>query len=432
MRTSWGNIAAVIRREFLERVRKKSFIIMTLVTPVVFAALMIVPAVLAVMQSEQVKITVVDHTGWAGKLIVEARDVPSKHGDSDRIEEEAMKKTAESTQFVLAPEKADMQALQEQILDRKLDGILVLDPDEKEELKATYYAQNLSNTQIYGLLSGRLNSARLQQRLQKLGLDPAVAEKLKGQVKMEAVKVEKGGKTRKSNPFVDIMRPIMLAMVIYIMVIMYGVAICNGVLEEKNSKVVEVILSAASPFELMMGKIVGIAAVGLLQYAIWFAVGGALYIANPLNVATASEGMWMKPLEMVILVAYFLLGFVFYSSIYAAVGAVCTTQQEAQQWQTPITFGLVIPFVLMMPTIMTPNAGWVVALSLFPVTSPITMLLRVGAIEVPLWQIGTSLGLLALGTVCVAWAAAKVYRVGILMTGKRPSIPEVLRWIRKA
>lgn len=432
MRTDWGNIAAVVRREFLERTRKKSFIIMTLVTPVLFAALMIVPALIAVMQSDQIKITVIDHTGWAGKLIVEDRDVPSKQGDSDRVEQEAMKKTAESTEFTLAPEGADLQALQAQILDHKLGGILVLDPDEKEELKATYYAQNLSNTQLYGLLAGRLNAARLQRKLQNLGLDPAVADQLKGRVEMEAVKVEKGGKTRKSNPFVDIMRPIMLAMVIYIMVLMYGVAICNGVLEEKNSKVVEVILSAASPFELMMGKIVGIAAVGLLQYAIWFGLGGALYLANPLNVASASEGMWMKPLEMAILVAYFLLGFVFYASIYAAVGAVCTTQQEAQQWQTPVTFGLVIPFVLMMPTIMTPNAPWVVALSLFPVTSPITMLLRVGAIEVPLWQIGTSLALLALGTVGVAWAAAKVYRVGILMTGKRPSIPEVLRWIRKA
>lgn len=432
MRTNWNNIATILRREFLERVRKKSFLIMTLVTPVIFAALMIVPAAIALMKSEQAKIAVIDNTGWAGKLILEARDIPSKHGDSDRLAEEAMKKTAESTQFTLAPKGSDMASLQEQILDRELDGILVLDPDEKEELKATYYAQNLSNTQLYGLLSGRLNSARLQQRLQKLGLDPTVAEKLKGQVRMEAIKVEKGGKTRKSNPMVDILRPIMLAMVIYIMVIMYGVAICNGVLEEKNSKVVEVILSAASPFELMMGKIVGIASVGLLQYGIWFALGGGLYLANPLNVTSASSGMWMKPFEMVVLVAYFLLGFLFYSSIYAAVGAVCTTQQEAQQWQTPVTFGLVIPFVLMMPTIMTPNAPWVVALSLFPVTSPITMLLRVGAIEVPRWQIATSLGLLALGTVGVAWMAAKVYRVGILMTGKRPTVPEVLQWIRKA
>lgn len=138
----------------------------------------------------------------------------------------------------------------------------------------------------------------------------------------------------------------------------------------------------------------------------------------------------MKPVEMAVLVLYFLLGFIFYASIYAAVGAICTTQQEAQQWQTPVTFGLVIPFVLMMPTIQSPNAGWVVALSLFPVTSPITMLLRVGAVDVPLWEVGASLALLVLGTLGVAWMAAKVYRVGILMTGKRPTIPEVLRWLR--
>jgi ABC-2 type transport system permease protein len=216
------------------------------------------------------------------------------------------------------------------------------------------------------------------------------------------------------------------------MIIMYGVAIMNGVLEEKNNKVVEVILSAARPFELMMGKIAGIAAVGLLQYGIWFALGAGLYLSNPMNFQSYLEGPIVKPLQLVLLVLYFLLGFIFYSSLYAAVGATCTTQQETQQWQMPITFGLVIPFVLMMPTLQTPNAPWVVFLSLFPVSSPITMLLRTGAVEVPYWQLAASLALLALGTIVVAWAAAKIYRVGILMTGKRPSIPEVLRWIKQA
>jgi ABC-2 type transport system permease protein len=138
----------------------------------------------------------------------------------------------------------------------------------------------------------------------------------------------------------------------------------------------------------------------------------------------------MKPREMVLLVLYFLLGFVFYASLYAAVGAACTTQQEVQQWQTPITFSLVMAFVLMTPTLQNPHAGWVVALSLLPLTSPVTMLLRLGATEVPPWEIAASLLCLLLGVLVVTWLAAKVYRVGILMTGKRPSIPEVLRWMR--
>jgi ABC-2 type transport system permease protein len=229
----------------------------------------------------------------------------------------------------------------------------------------------------------------------------------------------------------DFIVPIALAMVIYMMIIMYGVAIMNGVLEEKNSKVVEVILSAARPFEMMLGKIVGIASVGLLQYTIWFVLGTFLFFANPMNFQAHIEGSPVRVLQLVLLVLYFLLGFIFYSSLYAAIGACCTTQQETQQWQMPITFGLIIPFVLMMPTLITPNASWVVALSLFPVTSPITMLLRVGAVEVPYWQLAASLSLLALGTVIVAWMAGRIFRVGILMTGKRPSIPEVLRWIRE-
>jgi ABC-2 type transport system permease protein len=431
MRTNWLNIYAIIRREFLERVRKKSFLISTILTPIIFGALMIVPAALTVLRHEDVNISVVDKTGWAGPLFMEARGVKERSGEpGGRIDEEADKRADAASQFTLAAADADLESLKKDVGDGLMDGILVLDTDAQGELKATYFAQNLSNTQLYGLMTGRLNQARLQQKLQQLGLDPAVADQLKGRVDLQPIKVEKGGKTRKGNVFTDFMRPILLAMVIYIMIIMYGVALSNGVLEEKSGKVVEVILSAVRPFELMMGKIVGIASVGLVQYGIWFLLGAGLYIANPMNVAS-SEGGWMKPVEMAVLVLYFLLGFIFYASIYAAVGAMCTTQQEAQQWQTPVTFGLVIPFVLMMPTIQSPNAAWVVGLSLFPVTSPITMLLRVGAVDVPLWQITASLILLALGTLGVAWMAAKIYRVGILMTGKRPTIPEVLRWMRE-
>ena len=429
MRTNWGNIYAVIRREFLERVRKKSFLITTLITPVIFGALMVVPAFLQVMQTgKPMEILVVDQTGWAGPAVVAASPKPRNTGSS--IESKAEQSAMSAATLKIAPGGADLEAIKRDIGDGKVDGALLLESDEKAELKATYFGQSLSNPQLLQLLDSRLNAALVAHKLDSLGLDRSIAEKLKARVDLETAKVEKGGKTRKGS-IMDFLMPIALAMVIYMMIIMYGVAIMNGVLEEKNSKVVEVILSAVRPFELMMGKIVGIASVGLLQYGIWFIVGTSLYMANPMNFQSHMEGSPVKVLQLVLLVLYFFLGFVFYSSLYAAIGAACTTQQETQQWQMPVTFGLIIPFVLMMPTLMTPNATWVVALSLFPVTSPITMLLRVGAVEVPLWQIAASLGLLALGTIVVAWAAAKVYRVGVLMTGKRPSIPEILRWIRE-
>lgn len=429
MRTNWGNIYAVIRREFLERVRKKSFLITTMITPVIFGALMIVPGMLAVMQTgKPTQVLVVDKTGWAGPAVVAANPTPRKLGSS--IDSAADENAMKAATFKMAPQGEDLEAIKRDIGDGKVDGALLLEGDDKSELKATYFGQNISNPQLFQLLNSRLNMVLVEHRLDKLGLDRAIADKLKGRVDVDPIKVEKGGKTRKGS-IMDFLVPIALAMVIYMMIIMYGVAIMNGVLEEKNSKVVEVILSAVRPFELMMGKIVGIASVGLLQYGIWFLVGALTFMANPMNFQAHMDGSPVKLLQLVLLVSYFLLGFVFYSSLYAAIGACCTTQQETQQWQMPITFGLVIPFVLMMPTLMTPNATWVVALSLFPVTSPITMLLRTGAVEVPLWQMGASLGLLAAGTIVVAWAAAKVYRVGILMTGKRPTIPEVLRWMRE-
>jgi ABC-2 type transport system permease protein len=430
MRTNWLNVLAVVRREFLERVRKKSFLISTILTPLVFGAIMILPAALAVLRHEEVTVAVVDRTGWAGALVTEARSARERTPDpGGRLEEEAERRAEAALEFRSEPPGADLETLKRDLESRNLDGILVLDPDPKEELKATFYAKSLTNTQLFSLLAAKLNQARLQQKLQKLGLDPSVAAELKGGVDLDLVKVEKGGRTRKGSILTDLFRPILLALVIYLMIIMYGVALSNGVLEEKNGKVVEVLLSAVRPFELMAGKIAGIAAVGLLQYAIWFLLGAGLYLANPLNAASAGGG-WMKPREMVLLVLYFLLGFVFYASLYAAVGAACTTQQEVQQWQTPITFSLVMAFVLMTPTLQNPHAGWVVALSLLPLTSPVTMLLRLGATEVPPWEIAASLLCLLLGVLVVTWLAAKVYRVGILMTGKRPSIPEVLRWMR--
>ncbi|MGC8764114.1 MAG: ABC transporter permease [Acidobacteriota bacterium] len=432
MGTNWLNVLAVVRREFLERVRKKSFLVSTLLTPLVYGALMILPAALTVLRHEEVTVALLDRTGWAGPLVVEAGPAKDRSPNPEgRLEEEADKRAEKALEFRAEPPGTDLEALKRDLEGKSLQGILVLDPDPKEELKATFYAKSLTNTQLFGLITAKLNQARLQQKLQKLGLDPSVAAQLKGRVELDLVKVEKGGKTRRGNLLTDLLRPILLALVIYMMIILYGVALSNGVLEEKNGKVVEVLLSAVRPFELMAGKIVGIASVGLLQYGIWFLLGAGLYLANPLNTASAGGG-WMKPHEMVLLVLYFLLGFLFYSSIYAAVGAACTTQQEVQQWQTPVTFGLVVPLVLMMPTLQNPQAGWVVALSLFPMTSPVTMLLRLGATEVPPWEIAASLLSLMLGGLAVAWLAAKVYRVGILMTGKRPSIPEVLRWIRAA
>ena len=429
MQTNWGNIFAVVRREFLERVRKKSFLITTLITPVIFGALMVVPAALQIMQTgKPTEVVIVDKTGWAGPAILAAS--PASRESDDSLESRAEKSARNSAVLKAAPAGQDLETLKQDIGDGKIDGALLLEPDEKQDLKATYYGQNVANPQLFQMLNGRLDAVVVEHRLDKIGLDRAIADKLKGRVDLDTVKVEKGGKTRKGS-IMDFIVPIALAMVIYMMIVMYGVAIMNGVLEEKTSKVVEVLLSAIRPFELMMGKIVGIASVGLLQYAIWFVIGAGIFLANPMNFQSHMEGSPVKILQLVLLVLYFLLGFIFYSSLYAAIGAACTTQQETQQWQFPVAMGLVVPFVLMMPTLMTPNAGWVVFLSLFPVTSPVTMLLRAGAVEVPLWQIATSLVLLAAGTVVVAWAAAKVYRVGVLMTGKRPSIPEMMRWIRE-
>jgi ABC-2 type transport system permease protein len=181
----------------------------------------------------------------------------------------------------------------------------------------------------------------------------------------------------------------------------------------------------------MLGKIVGIASVGLLQYALWFLMGFALYMANPMNIASKAGSSMVKPGELLMLVAFYLFGFVFFASIYAAMGAIVTTDQEAQQVNMPIVMCMVLPVMLLGLILQNPDATWVVVLCFIPFFAPTLMVMRASLVSVPLWQIFASLASLAVGTMVMAYLGAKVFRIGILMTGKRPTVPEILRWIRE-
>jgi len=212
---------------------------------------------------------------------------------------------------------------------------------------------------------------------------------------------------------------------------MYGWTLMRGVMEEKTSKIVEVVVSSVRPFELLSGKILGIASVGLVQYGIWFAIGFVLYMVNPMNFKAEAGTSLVKPSELLLLVVFYLLGFFFYASIYAAAGSVCTTDQEAQQIQMPVVMCLILPLMLMGLILRSPDSPWLVVLSLIPLFAPTLTVMRASLVDVPLWQILGSMLSLALGTVVVAYLGARIYRVGILMTGKRPTVPEIFRWIRQ-
>jgi ABC-2 type transport system permease protein len=228
-----------------------------------------------------------------------------------------------------------------------------------------------------------------------------------------------------------------LVLILYMTMFFYGAIIMRGVIEEKNNRVVEIILSSLRPFELMMGKILGIAAVGLTQYGIWalFGILASTYgrsIAGGL-VPAGAEGFkvpTIPPYIFLYFVVFFLLGYFLYATIYAAVGALVNSEKEAQQLLFPVSMLLVVPILMMMAVIKEPNGSLATVLSLIPFFAPILMLLRVCVLLPPVTQILASIVLLVLAILLVTWLTAKIYRVGILMYGKRPSLREIVKWVR--
>ncbi|MCX7830083.1 MAG: ABC transporter permease [Acidobacteria bacterium] len=271
---------------------------------------------------------------------------------------------------------------------------------------------------------------RAVEVLKKNNISEEVANELKKKVDLKAVKVEKGGKTKESSFLKEYLKTFFVSMLLYMLIIGYGQTLMRGVMEEKSSRVVELLLSSMKPSELLLGKVLGIASVGLLQYLIWIVCGVALFIFNPANFTSTLEKGFIKPEEVALFVVFFVLGFFFYASVFAAMGSVCSTDQEVQQLMLPVVMILIFPVLILGMILQNPNAGWIVALSLIPLFSPTLMMTRIAIMSVPLWQVVASILILAFGVVFMAWVGGKIYRTGILMTGKRPTIFEIIKWIR--
>ncbi len=263
------------------------------------------------------------------------------------------------------------------------------------------------------------------------GIAPAETEGIARRVSLKTYKITKEG-AKEGGLETEFIGGFVFAMILYMTILLYGVSVQRSVQEDKSSRIVEIILSSTRSLPLMLGKILGVGSVGLTQYAIWSLLGfaGTSYLraTNP-----ALAGLTALPASTLgFVVLYFVLGYFLYAAIYAGVGAMVTSEQEAQQLQWPVTSLLIIPIVFMSSVMRDPDGLLSVILSLVPFFSPILMLMRINMHTPPAWQIGLSIGLLLLAIYAAAVLAARVFRVGILMYGKRPTLPELVRWIRQS
>lgn len=426
---------AVVKREYLQRVRAKMFIVSTILLPVVMSLFGIVPAViLSIDAGSAMRVAVIDQTGKMFEPLNQAIET-----DESRQEGSGTRRVRAFGNFKLEPITSDRSQeeiradLEKRLESRNLDGYLLLPPDLLEGGQAEFFNRNPGDVMSLRMLDSALNRAAREQRLIEAEVDPKTREELFKPVKVQAMKVGAAGQERDRGERFALVFGI--GFVMYLAILMYGQIVLGAVIEEKETRIAEILFSSVKPFTLMMGKLVGVSLVAVTQLTIWGLAFSAfaLYGASVLASRGVRAGIPSIPFSHYIyFVLFFLLGYFIYATIYALVGSMVTTAQEGGQLAMPIILILVVSFYLFFPVSRSPDSTFSFWVSMIPFSAPVAMLVRIVTQTPPFWQIALSL-LIGFGSVLVImWVASRVYRVGMLMYGKRASIPEALRWARQA
>lgn len=406
----------IARREFIERVRTPWFVIATVLGPVLMIASIVVPAVLARSVDHAARIQVVDHSGRVGPPLVAAL--------------QAVRWQAE-----LVPSDTPESTLLGRIADERIDGFLTIPKEAPDGGAVIYQGDNATNDLAMRMLYQLVTQTEQALRATDAGLPPDKLASVLAPVDFRPRHTtgESGGSSGLAATIVGYA----VMFVLYLAILLYAVNVLRSVVQEKTNRIVEIMVAAAKPHALMLGKITGVGAVGLLQITLWtaMAIVTMTYRGAILGVfGVESAGGWSVPplgaLDVAVVLVYFVLGYFFYAAIYAAVGAMVSSEQEAQQVQTPIAMLLVIPVVCVQLVNSNPRGTAAEVLTLVPFSSPVLMPMR--------WLLGgasttsllVSMGILLASTLVLARIAARIYRVGILMYGKRPSLRELWRWLR--
>jgi len=440
---------AVVKREYVQRVRAKMFIVSTVLLPLVMSLFAIVPAIiLNIDAGGPLRVAVVDQTGkmfaplkaaFTNEEAEEAAQQPSPEPQAATPSRRGLPRMA-ARQFELTEVKTegrsaeDVRAgLDQQLLARQIDGYVILPPDFISTGEAKFFNNNPGDMLSRGILHSTLTRAVREQRLAQAHVPPETTKDLFKQVDLDAVKVSAAGEERDSGAsFVLVFG---VGFIMYLAILMYGQVILGAVIEEKETRIAEILFSSIKPFTLMMGKLVGVSLVALTQLCIWataFSVF-AFYGVNLLLSRGVPATIPKIPFSHYIYFAlFFLLGYFIYATIYALVGSMVTTAQEGGQLAMPIILILVVSFYLFLPVSRSPDSQFSFWVSMLPFSAPVAMLVRIVTQTPPFWQIALSLAIGFSTVLLIMWFASRVYRVGMLMYGKRASLPEAWRWVRQA
>ncbi len=414
------NLLLVARREYLERVRTRSFILSTLGLPVLMAVIILLPQKLATMKAHGARRIVVavasQELGAAVQRNLTAGT--AKLGVTYSVEVDA--NTTDN----------ERKRLTERVTAGEIDGYLWMPAEAVSARKVTYSGRELSDFMDVESVKRAVTNAFMEEQLAARGISPDITRDLLQEVKLDTLRIT-GGKETSTSTTAGFLTSFVLVMMLYTTLALYGVSVMRAVIEEKTSRVLEVLLSSLSSRDLMMGKVLGVGAVGLTQVLMWSVMAG-VYLVPAAAASAALKGANLSPLVIGAFAVFFLLGYLLYSALYAAIGATVNSEQESQQLQLIGMSPLIIAISCMMLVLRQPNSPVAVVMSLIPFFAPVLMYMRIAIQTPPLWQIGVCLALLIATVVGTMALCGRIYRVGILMYGKRPTLPEILKWIRYA
>lgn len=434
-----NKIGLIIKREYLTRVRKRSFLIMTFLGPILMAAIYIIPIILALnANNENMRIAVVDESHWF----------------EDRFTNN------EQHTFVNMPSQP-IDSVKELVKKGVFDMALYVPPTQLNiPSNAVVFSLKQVPMEVETYISTVMQKEIEDQKLMAKGVDPAIVSAVKTNVNLQIMRMDENGNEKETFTKVQFTLGIVLAMLVYMFIIFFGGQVMNGVAEEKTNRIIEVIISSVKPFQLMMGKIIGVSLVALTQFMLWILLTAVLYIGFSAFIGIShpdilSQGTLMsqeitsngimgnEAVQNIVQIAhsidfgtiilsfliFFILGYLLYATLYAAIGSLVDNNTDSQQFTLPVTVPLMVAIISSFYIVNNPDSSLSVWLSMIPFTSPISMMVRI-PFGVPIWQIVISIVLLAGTFVLMTWVAAKIYRTGILMYGKKLSYKEIFKWLK--
>ena len=436
-----NKIWLVIQREYLSRVRKKSFIIMTILGPILMAAVMIVPIYIASVSDESKTVGIVDESGFFTEAFENKDNIVFK---PMHLEIDEAKKNYENLGYNMV--------------------LYIPKPAYTYPSEIFIYSNKEPGMMVENYIRGAINNDLRTMRLKDANVSDDVISAMKNTIDINSIKITEDGSEENRTGMLNFIVGTVLALAIFFFIFLYGTQVMRGVIEEKTSRIVEVIVSSLKPFQLMMGKIIGLALVGLTQFLLWVILTSA--IVTTAQVAFSSDIQQIEKYQMqktgqvidpsnqvevnqkydktaeiidaimsinfkVVIgsfIFYFLFGYLLYGALFAAIGSAVDNDVDTQQFILPVTVPLIISIASLQPVANNPDGPIAFWLSMIPLTSPVSMMIRI-PFGVPYWQLALSMALLVGGFVFFTWVAGKIYRVGILMYGKKPSYKELWKWM---